>query len=138
MPSADAWLPGLSRAVLALGAPYVACLMATKVAGLAAALLAPPGAMLTVILGASAAATLADIVFRVTASRSSSCSLSRHGSDALLFVLFLVHLLVCAGGESLPSRGHANCRASRLLLPFAVLVSLGGNLMRVTRAPRSQ
>ncbi|CAK9093557.1 unnamed protein product [Durusdinium trenchii] len=119
-----------AKKVLDLGAPYLGCLIFTKVLALASSY-AEMGFLVEILLSLAAFLTLLDIAVRVAASRNRRFSPSKHGADALLFVLFTLQCFLCGRKEARPS-----CRALRLVLPFSVLVSVGGNMMRMTRKPK--
>mmetsp|Transcript_29088 Transcript_29088/g.76780 ORF Transcript_29088/g.76780 Transcript_29088/m.76780 type:complete len:135 (-) Transcript_29088:73-477(-) len=73
--------------------------------------------------------TLVDLVLRLAASQSHKFSLSKHGSDVALIVAIVLETFACSHLLGL-------CRALRLVLPFLLLVSAGGNLMRLGRTSK--
>ncbi|CAJ1387814.1 unnamed protein product [Effrenium voratum] len=123
-------MKSLAKSVLDLGAPYLGCQMFVKVAGLACIYVLSDKLAQSLALLA-ALFTLLDIVIRIAASRDCKFALSKHGADLLLFLLFFLDGLLCFDAVARPS-----CRALRLVLPFAILVSVGGNMMRLTRKPK--
>eukprot|EP00434_Breviolum_minutum_P031822 symbB.v1.2.028145.t1/scaffold2954.1/size66569/2 len=129
----NAAMQNAAKKVLEIGAPYLVCLMVSKVVALLVSEVPMDITSLAQVLVILAALlTLADIAVRIAASRKHSWSFSKHGTDTILCGLFAVQCLSC-GKEARP-----NCRALHLILPFAVLVSLGGNMMRWTRRPKPQ
>uniref|UniRef100_A0A7S4RDS0 Uncharacterized protein n=1 Tax=Alexandrium monilatum TaxID=311494 RepID=A0A7S4RDS0_9DINO len=122
---------GAARAVLEHRGAYLPTLIVLKVlASLAVLFASGTGHLLLVLLGA--VATAADIALRIAASQQHAFSLGKHGTDTLLTAVFLVDIAVC-GFDVEESKV---CRGLRMVLPFVVLTSVGGNLMRLTSAPR--
>mmetsp|Transcript_77999 Transcript_77999/g.137453 ORF Transcript_77999/g.137453 Transcript_77999/m.137453 type:complete len:156 (-) Transcript_77999:42-509(-) len=119
-----------AKQVLQIGAPYIVCLIVIKLIALAAVFLMPASgaAIVEFLVLAATLATAFDIVIRMAASRRSSFLPSRHGADALLALLLAIQGFGCVGSEV---RG---CKALHMVLPFVVLVSVGGNVMRMTRS----
>eukprot|EP00931_Biecheleriopsis_adriatica_P105856 TRINITY_DN80382_c0_g1_i1.p1 TRINITY_DN80382_c0_g1~~TRINITY_DN80382_c0_g1_i1.p1 ORF type:complete len:169 (-),score=32.76 TRINITY_DN80382_c0_g1_i1:66-542(-) len=126
----------LASQVLGIGAPYIVSLIAVKVLALTLIYLAPGGteSLGDISVFAATLATSADIAVRIAASRNCGFSFSRHGADALLAVLFALQGMLCTA-EVGPQKARG-CRALRLVLPFVVLVSVGGNMMRLNRTKR--
>eukprot|EP00927_Polykrikos_kofoidii_P027860 TRINITY_DN24399_c0_g1_i1.p1 TRINITY_DN24399_c0_g1~~TRINITY_DN24399_c0_g1_i1.p1 ORF type:complete len:169 (+),score=18.60 TRINITY_DN24399_c0_g1_i1:103-609(+) len=125
-----------ARAVLERRVPYFTCLIGIKVLGLWVGLAPPTEDTRVLLLFACAAATMADILFRVGASSRCALSISKHGTDILLVAVVMSVGASCKDiGAGEVSR---TCHAVRLLLPFVILVSVGGNLMRLTRDQRRE
>lgn len=119
----------VAKAILDRPVPYLTILIALKVIALIAIfLLQGPAKSAPVLL--CAAASAGDVVLRVLVSRSRKLSPGKHGADVLLAVLLLLEGLACSAVDAVTGRG---CKALRLVVPFAVLVSLGGNAMRLSR-----
>eukprot|EP00930_Biecheleria_cincta_P054186 TRINITY_DN40147_c0_g1_i1.p1 TRINITY_DN40147_c0_g1~~TRINITY_DN40147_c0_g1_i1.p1 ORF type:complete len:152 (+),score=30.19 TRINITY_DN40147_c0_g1_i1:80-535(+) len=126
-------LASLAKGVLGLGATYVGSLMVIKVLSCGSIYLLPQSSrsLVNACVWASALATALDIVVRILASSSSAFSFSRHGADALLAALLVAYAFLCH-----ESSGERSCKALRMVIPFVVLVSVGGNMMRLNRAPK--
>merc|ERR1712150_133594 len=128
-------ITNIARSILEHRAPYLGVLIALKILALAAVFFGQGSGLGTgVAVMICAITTAADVALRVAASRQHSLSMSKHGTDVLLIVLLLADVVACsspAGGES------KACHALRLVVPFVVLTSVGGNFMRLTSVPRT-
>ncbi|CAK0809379.1 unnamed protein product [Prorocentrum cordatum] len=116
---------------------YFAALIAAKGLALLGMLALPGGVgrLWLELLGALASG--GDIVLRLLVSSKKVPTPGKHGVDALLCALLLVDVALCGHpGAAAPEK---NCRALKFVVPFATLVSIGGNLMRLDRgAPPSR
>mmetsp|Transcript_15000 Transcript_15000/g.41912 ORF Transcript_15000/g.41912 Transcript_15000/m.41912 type:complete len:147 (-) Transcript_15000:181-621(-) len=127
-------VPELARAILEQRMPYLVGQIVVKAVTILAVFLVPQGPGHTVPVLACATAAAADVALRVAASRRPRLSPGKHGADLLLVCLLLADAAAC-GGEA--SAGGKACRALRMVVPFATLVSLGGNAMRLTARQRA-
>mmetsp|Transcript_18370 Transcript_18370/g.50393 ORF Transcript_18370/g.50393 Transcript_18370/m.50393 type:complete len:137 (-) Transcript_18370:238-648(-) len=114
--------------------------MGSKIAVLAA-LFFPASTSGALLLQVCVATSLADVALRVAASRGYALSCGKHGTDLLLAAVCLAALGACGRSDEAATDGTSSgggaryCQGIKLVLPFVLLVSLGGNLMRLTRAP---
>merc|ERR1711920_154824 len=125
-------LSSTARSVLERRVPYLSCLLVLKVLALFAVFFLAPGTLgHTGIVLFCVVATVLDIVLRIAASKQHAFSCSKHGTDTLLTVLLLINFAACSTTDD-----ARHCRALKMLIPFAILTSAGGNMMRLTAAPR--
>eukprot|EP00929_Paragymnodinium_shiwhaense_P083033 TRINITY_DN44072_c0_g1_i3.p1 TRINITY_DN44072_c0_g1~~TRINITY_DN44072_c0_g1_i3.p1 ORF type:complete len:154 (-),score=17.69 TRINITY_DN44072_c0_g1_i3:20-481(-) len=124
-----------ARTILSYRVPYLSALILSKALALLVGVVQPGTTSWTLLLQLCVAFTTADIALRVAASRGWSLSLGKHGTDLLLVALLLGSLAACGGDD--PQSELRYCRGLKLLLPFALLVSAGGNMMRLGSAGRS-
>merc|ERR1712129_332291 len=79
-------------------------------------------------MGASAT----DVAFRLAVSRNKMPTAGKHGADLFLVAIMGADAAAC---QDTNDDGNRFCRGLRLVLPFAVLVSIGGNAMRLGGSP---
>lgn len=125
-------MQNFAKKVLDLGAPYLIGLTVSKVAALLAGeVYIGMESLAKIVIALALLLTSFDIVIRMAASRKQRWNFAKHGTDTILIVLFSI-VFDCVSCEADGSTCRY-CRATRLMLPFAVLVSLGGNMMRFKR-----
>mmetsp|Transcript_84855 Transcript_84855/g.218598 ORF Transcript_84855/g.218598 Transcript_84855/m.218598 type:complete len:146 (+) Transcript_84855:79-516(+) len=123
-----------AKAILEHRAPYLGGLIGVKVLTLGAVFLLDPASSLALALVALCiGASLTDVALRIAASRSHAFALSKHGSDVLLAFVLILDAMSCSDEDGGTSK---LCKAMRMVVPFALLVSVGGNSMRLTSSPR--
>eukprot|EP00928_Gymnodinium_smaydae_P063749 TRINITY_DN47248_c0_g1_i1.p1 TRINITY_DN47248_c0_g1~~TRINITY_DN47248_c0_g1_i1.p1 ORF type:complete len:199 (+),score=33.48 TRINITY_DN47248_c0_g1_i1:83-598(+) len=137
----------VARNILEHRVPYFACLLGLKALALLASVTGWRGGGFALLLEVCAASCLADIVLRLASSSRRSLDCGKYGTDLFLSALLLAQAWACgaasSAGEQASSgsdeislvRNERYCHGLALVLPFALLVSTGGNLLRLTREP---
>mmetsp|Transcript_158452 Transcript_158452/g.279682 ORF Transcript_158452/g.279682 Transcript_158452/m.279682 type:complete len:143 (-) Transcript_158452:2-430(-) len=121
-----------AHAVLERRVPYFAVQLGLKAIVLITVFTGQSGFIRHSLVLACAVATALDVALRIAASRNHWPSLGKHGIDCALALLLFGDLALDCGSDP----DARLCTGLRLVIPFAILVSMGGNLMRLTRTQR--